>query len=262
MSAADYERILAIVAEASQGSREEPLVGAVLDMIRVLARCEVVGFFEGPPWDRKGRRVWVTSTSIGGAWTDDEKAIVDRCRFAVPLYPSAITTDRAVRISDAMSQPRYRNSELYQLAGGRHRIEYAMDYWMRSTRGHVRGLRFDDSAHDFSDRTRDAVEVLGRHLGTVLARHEPRSGPPATTVLTTRETEILALIARGLSNRRIAQALSISPHTVRKHLENAFTALGVHSRAEAVAWTYRLDLSRSTELSHEPQRVVPHSLTG
>lgn len=237
VSAADYERILAIVAEASRGGPDEPLVGPVLEMIRVLARCDVVAFFEGSPWDRQGRRVW--ATPMGMPWTDDEKTIVDRCRFDVPLYPSAVTIDRAFRVSDAMPQPRYRNTELYQLAGGRHGIEYAMDYWMHSSRGHVRGLRFDDSAHDFSDRTRDAVEVLGRHLGTVLARHEPGSGPPATTVLTTRETEILSLIARGMSNRRIAQALSISPHTVRKHLENAFTALGVHSRAEAVAWTYR-----------------------
>lgn len=236
VSAADYERILTIVAEASRGGPDEPLVGPVLEMIRVLARCDVVAFFEGAPWDRQGRRVWATPIEM--PWTDEEKTVVDRCRFDVPLYPSEVTIDRAVRVSDAMSQPRYRNTELYRLAGGRHGIEYAMDYWMHSTRGYVRGLRFDDPAHDFSDRTRDTVEVLGRHLRTVLARHDRRIEPASATALTTREAEIVALIARGMSNRRIAQALSISPHTVRKHLENAFAALGVHSRAEAVAWTY------------------------
>ena len=237
VSAADYDRILAIVAEASRGSPEEPLVGPVLDMIRVLARCDTVAFFEGAPWDRGGRRVWVTS--IGMPWTDDERAIVDRCRLDVPLYPSAATIDQAVRISDAMSQQHYQNLELYQLAGHRHHIEYAMDYWMHGTGEKVRGLRFDDSAHDFSDRARDAVEVLGRHLRTVLARNDVGSGPVSTTVLTAREAEIVALVTRGRTNRQIGQALSISPHTVRKHLENAYRRIGVHSRSEAVAWTYR-----------------------
>lgn len=237
VSAPDYERILEIVAEASRGEPEEPLPDPVLDMIRVLARCDAVAFFEGAPWDRTGRRVWMTP--IGMPWTDEEKAIVDHRRFDVPLYPSSATLDRAVRISDAMSQRRYQNLELYQEGGRRHRIEYAMDYWMHGAGGHVRGLRFDDSTHDFSDRTKDAVEVLGRHLRTVLARRDRGIGRTSINALTPREAEILAFLARGLSNREIARVLSISPHTVRKHLENAFVALGVHSRAEAVARTYR-----------------------
>jgi DNA-binding CsgD family transcriptional regulator len=236
-SAADYERILEIVAEASRGTPEEPLPAGVLERIREFAACNVASFFEGAPWDRTGRRVWTT----GGALpvTEEERAVVDTCRLELPLYPSAVTLDRAVRVSDAMSQRRYRSLGIYQGIGRRHRIEYAMDYWMGGRGQPVRGLRFDDSAHDFSDRTRDAIEVLGRHLWTVLARHDRRTAQRMTPLLTDREAEVVALVGRGRTNREIGDALSISPNTVRKHLENAYLNIGVHSRAEAVAWTYR-----------------------
>lgn len=68
-------------------------------------------------------------------------------------------------------------------------------------------------------------------------------GPPAMAAddrarlasLTPREREVLELIRLGLSNAEAARRLCISPGTVRKHLENAFGRLGVHSRTEAVA---------------------------
>jgi DNA-binding NarL/FixJ family response regulator len=53
--------------------------------------------------------------------------------------------------------------------------------------------------------------------------------------LTSRETEVLALVAQGLSNREIAERLVLSEHTVHRHLANTYTTLGVSSRAQAVA---------------------------
>lgn len=236
VSAADYEAILAIIGEAARGTADEPLPANALEMIRVLARCDVAAFFEGSPSDRSGRRVW--SAPLVDPWTDAQKAIVDQCRLELPLYPFPATIGQAIRISDAMSQRRYRNLTIYREVGRSRDIEFGMDYWGRIGDGPVRGLRFDGSTHDFSDRTRDAVETLGRHLLPVLARHDGPAGISAS-VLTPREAEILAQLRRGRTNREIGRDLSISPHTVRKHLENAFTRIGVHSRAEAVAWTYR-----------------------
>ena len=54
-------------------------------------------------------------------------------------------------------------------------------------------------------------------------------------VLTSREREILALLADGLGNKQIAARLGISTNTVKTHLELLFERLGVSSRAEAVA---------------------------
>jgi DNA-binding NarL/FixJ family response regulator len=53
--------------------------------------------------------------------------------------------------------------------------------------------------------------------------------------LTARESEVAAFLAIGLSNREIADALSISEHTVKSHLKAIFQKTGVASRAQAVA---------------------------
>ncbi|MEU5315542.1 helix-turn-helix transcriptional regulator [Streptomyces sp. NPDC021056] len=53
--------------------------------------------------------------------------------------------------------------------------------------------------------------------------------------LTPREFDVLRCVARGLDTPQIAEQLSVSPSTVRKHLENAFGRLGVSSRTAAVA---------------------------
>ncbi|MCS7260039.1 MAG: response regulator [Anaerolineae bacterium] len=54
--------------------------------------------------------------------------------------------------------------------------------------------------------------------------------------LTAREWEVLQLVARGLSNKEIAQVLVITPNTVKRHLKSIFAKLDVHTRAAAVAW--------------------------
>jgi DNA-binding CsgD family transcriptional regulator len=73
--------------------------------------------------------------------------------------------------------------------------------------------------------------VRKRHLR--LARLA--ADPALDAALTPRETEILRLVASGMTNREVAGALFIAPGTVRKHLENAYAKLGVRSRAQAVA---------------------------
>lgn len=53
--------------------------------------------------------------------------------------------------------------------------------------------------------------------------------------LTAREHEVVLLVAEGLTNADIARRLWISPGTVRRHLENVFSKLDVHTRTAAVA---------------------------
>jgi LuxR family maltose regulon positive regulatory protein len=68
------------------------------------------------------------------------------------------------------------------------------------------------------------------------------SGAPGTTgrshpaVLTDREHDVLALIAAGDSNKLIARALDLSPHTVKRHVANILDKLGLDSRGKAAAW--------------------------
>lgn len=62
---------------------------------------------------------------------------------------------------------------------------------------------------------------------------------PLEPNLTERETELLDLLARGLTNKAIAQALSLSENTVKYHLKNILQKLNVHNRTEAAAYALR-----------------------
>jgi DNA-binding CsgD family transcriptional regulator len=54
-------------------------------------------------------------------------------------------------------------------------------------------------------------------------------------VITTRQRQLLALVADGYSNVQVARTLGISGHTVRTHLQQIYARLGVTSRSEATA---------------------------
>jgi DNA-binding CsgD family transcriptional regulator len=246
LSARDYDAVLGIVASASRGSLEEPLPESVLESIRRLfLAADTVAYFEGRPWDRAHRRLWIAGNYA--RWTSAEQQLNDELRFQNPLLPTPATVGRAWRMTDRMTLDAYHRTDLYNLLGRPHDIEYSMDYWMRTPDGVVRGLSFDASRRDFTERERDVLDVLGDHLATVLGRRDPRLPRPARDLgLTTREAEILAWVARGLTNAEIAATLFLSAHTVRKHLENAFLRLGVHSRAAAIALAYDWDLRPPT----------------
>jgi DNA-binding NarL/FixJ family response regulator len=67
---------------------------------------------------------------------------------------------------------------------------------------------------------------------------------PAAPTLTDRESEILALIAGGATNREIAADLFLSPHTVKEHTSTLYRKLGARNRADAVQRAQRLGLHR------------------
>jgi PAS domain S-box-containing protein len=64
--------------------------------------------------------------------------------------------------------------------------------------------------------------------------------------LTPREQDVVALLAGGLSNSQIATELVISAATVRVHVEHILSKLGLHSRAQVVAWSLRQQRRRNS----------------
>ena len=73
-------------------------------------------------------------------------------------------------------------------------------------------------------------------------RLAPASRPQLLGALSPRETDILQLIAHGLSNKEIARRLDIGPETVKSHLKSVFAKLGVERRSQAVSRAQTLGL--------------------
>ena len=92
----------------------------------------------------------------------------------------------------------------------------------------VRLVLFRGRGSDFGERDRALLTLLRPHL------HRLRDTPSATN-LTDRQRQLLGLVAAGYTNGQIARRLGLADSTVRKHLENVFDRLQVHSRAAAVA---------------------------
>ncbi|HLF67724.1 MAG TPA: response regulator transcription factor [Gaiellaceae bacterium] len=103
-----------------------------------------------------------------------------------------------------------------------------------------------DLAVDAARRARNELEALGatraadeasalmRSLGA-----KGRSGPRSVGLLSRRETEVLRLLAEGLSNRQIAERLFISPKTAEHHVGRILGKLGLKARSEAAAYAVR-----------------------
>jgi len=84
------------------------------------------------------------------------------------------------------------------------------------------------------------IEAASRHPGggnVVVSMPRgllERLGEEPAGALSERETEVLVLVARGLSNLQVATELSLSEATIKRHLANVYQKIGVRSRSEAV----------------------------
>ena len=92
----------------------------------------------------------------------------------------------------------------------------------------------------------DALEILADGAGKAPPRRRTADKNPLPSsipsTITARELEILKLLSEGLVTRVIAKLLSIRLVTVRNHIQHIQAKLGVHSRAETVAYAYRHNL--------------------
>jgi DNA-binding CsgD family transcriptional regulator len=114
---------------------------------------------------------------------------------------------------------------------------------------------FDRKSLEFGERDRLVLDLLQPHLGRIYGEHVQRRRSVAGARLTPRETEVLELVADGKTNGEIASALWLSPGTVRKHLENVFAKLGVHTRTAAAAHFVALADANRNQPESSPSKV-------
>ena len=161
--------------------------------------------------------------------TDLMRALADTARGALLLAEN--DTDGALRV---LRRARNRWVDLgvpYEAARVRVLLAAAS-----SGAGDVDGARMElQAARSVFARLGSAADV--RRTAELLAG----SAHPSAGV-TPREVEVLRLVAAGKTNRSIATELSISEHTVARHLNNIFAKLGVSSRAAATAFAFTHDL--------------------
>jgi DNA-binding NarL/FixJ family response regulator len=92
------------------------------------------------------------------------------------------------------------------------------------------------------DWSADDVAAAVRMVGKGMTVFAPRVEQPSVP-LSEREREVLALMAKGATNREIAARLYLSPHTVKEHTSALYKKLKARNRAEAVQRAERLGLA-------------------
>jgi DNA-binding NarL/FixJ family response regulator len=114
--------------------------------------------------------------------------------------------------------------------------------WADARAAHATGLVLKEAPLEDLLRAIAAVCAGDAYLDSALATSALANGPPAVPALTERETDVLALLAEGLSHEEIGARLAISAETVRAHVRKASDRLGATTRTQAVATALRLGL--------------------
>jgi len=241
LTASELRRAAHVTHEAACDPRGDFVPQALLEALVELVPCFDLSYAECDL--RAGRNVGFQDIDVGvtnpTAPIDDSDGhiwqvlVQERSRCYLYETPERPRTD-VVRTFDFYTESEWRSSQVYAET---YRVG---DEWnhliapMTPRNGRPRFLIFMRSLDEgpFSDRDRDLLTLLQPHLTTLADR---RQREQTVRGLTDRHLEVLRHLAAGLSTVEIAEAMFVSPTTVRKHVENIFERLGVSSRAAAVA---------------------------
>jgi DNA-binding CsgD family transcriptional regulator len=242
---ADIDRLLMLVREAAAAQESEPFGAHLIERLVELIPADRAGYYEyAADFDgnafRNGRNIYSCERPVFDfRWWDDS---VGATIGSWPLrdWPRR-PVERAMLLSDFLSRRQRLRNPWYLEVQRPRGVEYECKLLLPSPAQTVRGFFFvrGPEGHDFNERDRAVLTMLRPHLHAIREDWEGRNRPAC---LTARETEVLRLVAEGLTNAQIAARLVISPATVRSHLAHVFEKLGVQTRTAAVAAAFHLPL--------------------
>lgn len=238
LDAGDLERVGRFVAETGTIEGDEPFPSTFLAALRRLVPCDSVSFCE---LDRVGRRR-LGFVSFPEETPEDDEVGLDywEARHEHPIcrYHEQSGDWRAYRLSDFVELRRFRSSRIYAEWFRPQHVQSLITVGLDSPLSHTKVFLLARSeGRDFDAADCLVLDVVRPYLALryeAARRCVPEAAPPPCGALTAREREILALVAEGKTNATIAAQLCIARGTVRRHLENAYAKLGVHTRTAAV----------------------------
>lgn len=211
---------------------------AVLSGLATLVSCDVLTYNEIGPAPGQTRYVDYPAGALDPATQPAFAAHVDE--HPLVNHYRVTGSGEPLMISDFLSRQRFHRLGLYAEFFSAIPVEHQIAISLPGPERQVIGIALSRARHDFTEEDRALLSVLRAPLAAALLRARGRQGTHAPSRgslagLTSREAEVLRLVAAGRTNAAIAHALTVSPRTIAKHLEHIYRKLGVPGRAAAVS---------------------------
>lgn len=177
---------------------------------------------------------------IMGGQDEQGRTLCQRfCRIAIMAEKGDVIPNRDIFVRTCKGEGRWLNVTTFAYTSTDENRGQMVVHLFRDVTASKENQRFVKQVLDASDK----LERNGSNRE--LSSAESRS--PAG-LFTSREWQVLELMARGKGTDEMAQSLTISPSTVRNHAQNILDKMGVHSRLEAIAYAYQRGLIEANKL--------------
>ena len=234
-----YASVGRFLAEAATSwSDDEPFPEPVLAALRDVVPCDDVAFSELDRVREVVRAGTVFPSRV--QWPEPEVTYWEIRHEHPGCHRHETTGDwSAHRVTDFITHRQLRRSRIYAQWFRPQQVEYQLTVGLDAPLSHTKVFLFSRSrGTDFTSRDCDVLDVLRPYLAgryALWAARRRRAVAEGDAGLTAREREVLDLVGEGMTNAQVARLLWIAPGTVRRHLENAYAKLGVHTRTAAVS---------------------------
>ena len=182
---------------------------------------------------------------ILGGRDDQGRTLCQRyCRMAIKVESGDVVPNRDVYACTQSGERRWVNVTTFAYQARDKAIGAVIVHLFRDATEKMRQQQFIDKVLSASEQLYDENGYVSSSLAGAARVTEERAG----NGLTRREWDVLNLLAQGWGTEEMAAELTISPSTVRNHVQNVLDKLGVHSRLEAIAYAYQHNLIKSEVL--------------